>query len=413
MSQFDHNYNMNEEDVITYVREKLDFFGPDAELSCTEIGDGNINFVYRVMDNKSNRSVIIKHATDFIRSSKQKTSTDRNRIEADILKLQGELAPGYVPKVYLYDPVMCIIAMEDLKDYENMRYALIEHKMFSTFADDISSFMAQALLRTTDNIISPENKKEKVKMFINPDLCGVSERLVYTDPYTNHSGRNVLFEPNQEFFTKELYEDLALHLEVAKLKDQFKSKAQALIHGDLHTGSIFVKEGSTKVLDPEFAFYGPIGYDVGNVIANLSFAWANAKVTLQDGEAKTEFMEWIESAICNTIDLFRDKAIRILKDESTDRMALTPGFAEWYVSEILADTAGVAGLEMNRRIVGSAKVKDIAGISDPEHRKLAERICVLAAKEFIMNRHTSFREGKNYIQSIHKAAESAKLYEFC
>ena len=47
--------------------------------------------------------------------------------------------------------------------------------------------------------------------------------------------------------------------------------AQALIHGDLHTGSIFIKEDSTKVIDAEFAFYGPIGYDVGNVIAKISF----------------------------------------------------------------------------------------------------------------------------------------------
>ena len=125
MSQFDHNYHMEDQDVIAYVREKLDLFKPDAELSCKEIGDGNINFVYRVTDVHTNYSVIIKHADDFIRSSMQKASTDRNRIEAAILKLQGELAPGYVPEVYLYDPVMCIIVMEDLKDYENMRYALI------------------------------------------------------------------------------------------------------------------------------------------------------------------------------------------------------------------------------------------------------------------------------------------------
>ena len=409
MSKFDHNYHMEDQDVIAYVREKLDLFAPEAELSCKEIGDGNINFVYRVTDVHTNYSVIIKHADDFIRSSMQKASTDRNRIEAAILKLQGELAPGYVPEVYLYDPVMCIIVMEDLKDYENMRYALIEHKSFSTFAEDISTFLAQTLIRTTDNIIAPEEKKERVKMYINPDLCGVSERLVYTDPYTNHSGRNVLFEPNKEFFTKELYQDVALHLEVAKLKDQFKSKAQALIHGDLHTGSIFVKEGSTKVLDPEFAFYGPMGYDVGNVIANLFFAWANATVTLRDGEEKAEFLKWIENSIRDMVDLFREKAIHILEKESTDRMALTPGFAQWYVSDILSDTAGVAGLEMNRRFVGSAKVKDIAGINVPEQRELAERICVLAAKEFIMNR-AACQEGEQYIKIFKEAEKRAKAY---
>lgn len=47
------------------------------------------------------------------------------------------------------------------------------------------------------------------------------------------------------------------------------NNAQALIHGDLHSGSIFINEKGIKVIDPEFAFYGPMGYDIGNVIGNL------------------------------------------------------------------------------------------------------------------------------------------------
>ena len=42
---------------------------------------------------------------------------------------------------------------------------------------------------------------------------------------------------------------------------------EALIHGDLHTGSIMVTESETRVIDPEFAFYGPMGFDVGAVSA--------------------------------------------------------------------------------------------------------------------------------------------------
>ena len=45
--------------------------------------------------------------------------------------------------------------------------------------------------------------------------------------------------------------------------------AEALIHGDLHTGSIMVNQDETKVIDPEFAFYGPMGFDVGLLLANF------------------------------------------------------------------------------------------------------------------------------------------------
>src|SRR5699024_1110512 len=88
----------------------------------------------------------------------------------------------------------------------------------------------------------------------------------------------------------------------AKLKFDFMTNTQALLHGDLHTGSIFVLEDSTKVIDPEFAFYGPIGYDVGNIIANLIFARANGRAYGND-----DFVGWINETIVEVFDLFVKK----------------------------------------------------------------------------------------------------------
>lgn len=68
--------------------------------------------------------------------------------------------------------------------------------------------------------------------------------------------------------------DTALHFEVALLRHAFLTKAQSLLHGDLHTGSIFITKESTKVIDPEFAYYGPMGFDIGAVIANLLLNYA-------------------------------------------------------------------------------------------------------------------------------------------
>lgn len=407
MEQFERHFKMEESDAADYAKAK-GFFGSDAVLTCREIGDGNINYIFRVEDKADGRSVIIKHADVRIRSSGSLADTDRNRIEAEILKLEGKLAPGTVPEVYLYDPVMCCMVMEDLKDYQNMRYALIEHHVFPGFADDITTFMARTLIATTDNIMSPETKKVQVKNFINPALCSITENLVYTAPYTNHQGTNQLNRDNEDFFIEELYEDKALHLEVAKLKDEFKTKAQSLIHGDLHTGSIFVKEGGTKVLDPEFACYGPAGYDVGNVVANLIFAWVNAETTMSQGVEKEEFQGWLEKAIAEVVDLFAVKAHSILREETTDLMAQTEGFSEWFIRGILSDAAGVAGLELNRRIVGSAKVRDIAQIADSEQKARAERICVLAAKQFIMNRSSAYFSGRNYIETLKRVRDGNK-----
>ena len=401
MSKFSQHFKMNEADIIEYVKYKK-LFESEEELNCKEIGDGNINYVFRVVNPITQKSVIVKHSDILLRSSGRLLSTDRNRIEAEVLMLHNKLAPAYVPDIYLYDPVMCCIVMQDLSEYQNMRYALIEQQSFATFADDITTFIAQAIIRTTDNVIGPIDKKEYVKSFINPELCQISEKLVFTDPYTNYYKTNIPLEENFEFFEQELYKDTALCIEAAKLKENFKSNAQALIHGDLHTGSIFVKEGATMVLDPEFAFYGPVGYDVGNVIANLIFAWVRAYITAKDRVDEQQFFSWVQGTVVDVVDLFYQKSVKILEEEATEPMVQIQGYVQWYMANIMADTAGFTGTELIRRIIGDAKVKDIAGIEDINQRKVAERLCVLCAKEFILNRENKYQYGKDYVDTIYQ-----------
>ena len=220
---------MNETDIIAYAKEK-GLFAENAELCCQEIGDGNINYVFRVSDKVGGKPVIIKYADTLLRSSGRTLCTDRSRIEAQVLMLHNKLAHGHVPEVYLYDPDARLIVMQDLADCENMRHALLARKTFPTFAEDISSYLAQTLIRTTDNILDPMEKKILVKSMINPEMCLISEKLVFTEPYTNHYGTNTPFEDNTRFFEKELYANTALHLEAAKLQDSFKTNAQALLH---------------------------------------------------------------------------------------------------------------------------------------------------------------------------------------
>lgn len=155
-------FTMKEQDVIEYAKTVLHFFDSDAELTCKEIGDGNLNYVFRVVDKKSNKSLIIKQAGPVARISDEfKVSPDRNRIESEILKLQGKLAPGLVPKVYNYDSIMNCCAMEDLSDHEIMRSALIKHKKFPQFADHITTFMVNTLLLTSDVVMDHKKRKNK------------------------------------------------------------------------------------------------------------------------------------------------------------------------------------------------------------------------------------------------------------
>lgn len=403
MSRFDKYFLMKEPDVIEYVKETLYFFSPDALLMVKEIGDGNLNYVFRVWEESTGKSVIVKQAGEALRiSAEMKVSTDRNRIESEILTIQDRYAPGLVPKIYRYDTVMCACAMEDLSDHQLMRYALMKHQIFPRFADDITTYLVNTIIKTTDIVMEHKAKKALVKSFINPELCEITEDLVLTEPYNDINKRNLVFEKNAAFVKEQLYDDTALHLEIAKIKFAFMNNAQALIHGDLHTGSIFVKPDSTRVFDPEFAFYGPIGYDVGNVIANLFFAWNNGNAS-----DAAKFCEWVLDTAAQTVDLFNAKFLDCFEECATDHMAKTPGFKEYYLDTILEDTAAYAGTELIRRTVGMAQVKDITTIADKDKRAFAERVNILCAKDLIINRG-SYKTGKDFVIALNRAVQALK-----
>ena len=101
MSDYTTYFLMKPDDVPNYVQSKLSYFPNNSNLVCNEIGDGNINYVFRVCDESSGKSIIVKQAGLETRIKPDLgISTDRGRIEYEILTIQNSYAPGLVPEVY-------------------------------------------------------------------------------------------------------------------------------------------------------------------------------------------------------------------------------------------------------------------------------------------------------------------------
>ncbi|AFS79631.1 5-methylthioribose kinase MtnK [Gottschalkia acidurici 9a] len=409
MSKFNEKFLMNTDEVIEYVLEKTDIFRKDDNLKCVEFGDGNVNYIFKIWNEKTEKSIILKQAGPTARASEEfKFSPDRNRTEANLLKLQGELAPGSTPKIYHIDTVMNCFIMEDLSDHEVLRTSLLNHKKVLGFTDLITTFLVNSLIMTTDIVMSHKEKRELNQDYINPVLCEITKDVVYTEPFTNYLNRNSIFEANKDWVIEHYYRDEELKLEVAKIKYEFMNNAQALVHGDLHSGSIFVKDNSVKVIDPEFAFYGPIGHDLGNLIAHLIFAWVNADANIEDVKEKEDYKKWLEDSIVEIIDMFKTKFLKSFKENAKDISTQSEEFDKWYLDSILDNTSGVVGIELSRRIIGipEAKIKDIESINCENSRVKAERICLATAKNFIKNRK-SFKSGIDFVNNL---KEIEKLY---
>ncbi len=395
-------YELTTESVIPYVDEKLKFFDANADIDCNEIGDGNLNLVFRLRDKNSGKSIIVKQALPYVRAAGEDWPLDigRGEIESKILQIEYDLTDGLVPKVYLYDNDMCCMMMEDLSDYEIMRYGLLDVNQYPNFAEQIAEFMVRTLLLTSDVVLDHQKKKEMVKDFTNPELCDITEALVYTEPFGIYE-RNNMEDFLVDFHKENIVADEELRLEVAKLKFDFMNNAQALLHGDLHTGSIFVNKEYTKVIDPEFAFFGPMAYDIGALMANLVMNYISTLATVEDEAKREQHAAWVLETIEKVIDIFAEKFIVLFPEVATDDMAKAEGFAEWYLNEVLAGTAGVTGCEMIRRTVGFAHVKDLDAIPDDEKREKAKKANLLMAKEFIKNR-ANITTGRDYVNIVKK-----------
>ena len=291
--------------------------------------------------------------------------------------------------------------MVDISEYENLRHGLMKNKIYKSFAEDITTFMVNTLISTMDIVMNPWKKKEDVKKYINVELCDITEKLVFTDPYTNHFGTNIVLDESSEFVKKEIYDDEELVFEAGKLKYKFMNNPQSLLHGDLHSGSIFVTESKTKVIDPEFAFYGPIGYDLGNVVGNLFFSYIHSDIVMSDEVEKRAYLNYLETTIADIIDKFTEKFVSAYDEKVIDPMAKNPLYKKWMIASILEDAAGMAGTEVIRRTIGDSKVKEIESIESIEARVYMDKFLILLGKSLIKDRY-KIKTGEDYVALIDK-----------
>ena len=121
-------------------------------------------------------------------------------------------------------------------------------------------------------------------------MCALTEQVVFTEPYID-SNNNRWTTPQLDEDKLAIENDIELKTAAARLKQKFVTETQAVIHADLHTGSVMCapQPGQTFNIDPEFAFYGPMSFDTGALVANLFLAYVS-----QDGhDNEASYAEWI------------------------------------------------------------------------------------------------------------------------
>lgn len=371
-----------------------------GELDIAEVGDGNLNYVYFVSNARTpEKSVVVKQAPPFLRLVGKTWPLTRHRMIREVAALRrfGELCPQHVPRVYHADTELYLMVMQRLSSHAILRQKLMEGHVYPKLTDHLSTYLAHTLFYGSDLFLAPEVKKQAVGAAINTELCKITEDLVFTFPFEDHPS-NVYSNAFPKQMIERTWRTPALRVAVAEMKWSFMNDTETLVHGDLHTGSIMVNEDETYVIDPEFAFYGPMGFDVGAVLANLLLAYFSRDWhDRRTAQRSDDYREWLLGQITGIWTEFANKFTLLWREHERRRKSHfigdDPGghcaeaYRARFMQRLLANSLGFAGCKMIRRIVGMAKVADITSISDDAIRAAVEVKCVQFAERLLIERH--------------------------
>lgn len=365
--------------------------GDAADWRVAEVGDGNLNLVFLVEGPKD--GVCVKQALPYVRlvGDSWPLPLERAWFEHEATVIQARHAADRLPQMLHYDPALYLIAMERLAPHIIMRRGMITGTVYPAFVDHIVEYAANALYFTSDLALKAGEKKRLVAAFAaNTELCRITEDLIFTDPY-RIAELNRWTSPELDDIALAIRRDDELKRAVSLLKLKFMSHGEALLHGDLHTGSIMVTATDTRVIDPEFAFFGPMGFDVGKLIGNLLLSYFSQSGHEREAGERDGYRAWILETIERFWNGFEHRFIELwLANRTGD--AFPPDLFEQadgpgsdagrrslgqaqhaFMRELFVDSIGYAGSSMIRRILGLAHNIDMEWIEDQKRRAACER----------------------------------------
>jgi 5-methylthioribose kinase len=406
-------YQLNQTNLVGYLKllpEVQQRFSSFDDLEVQEINDGNMNYAF-VVTNKlqSNQSVFVKQAPPYIKVLGADWPLTRQRMNAEInaLNYQSRVCPEMVPDVYYQSEVLSVLIMQNLRNHAILRTELIQGRYLPRLAEDLSTFLAETLFYSSDFALPSADKKAMVSKSANQDMCQITEDFVFTYPFEHHEMNDYNPALSQSAIDS-IQKNPNVRAHVAQMKYMFMNKPEALLHGDLHTSSVMINEQETFVIDPEFSFAGPMGFDIGALIANLYLNYFSH--AHRSSSESVDYSQWLLQAIDDLWYKFEGKFLSLWSEHEQSLESTFMGkdltgdshqtFRLVFLQQVLSDTLGFAACKMIRRILGVAKVADFMQFEDQNLRAKLETQALKMATTMLLN-----RQSYTNIADVNKLAE--------
>ncbi|MDH6433032.1 5-methylthioribose kinase [Streptomyces sp. SAI-144] len=365
------------DDIPAYLSERGHWEDLD-DIAVREVSDGNMNRVFLASSADGTRSLAVKQALPWVRVAGPSwpMNPDRADAEARAYEQIAKVAPDEIPAIHGYDSENYALVMEDMSDLEVLRTLLNEGASYGPHTSArIGELVARLSFATSDFGMPSAERKALIAASVSPELCKITEDVVLSEPYLEHEHNH--WHEGVADLALSFRADVELRTEVAELRHLFMTGAQALLHGDLHTGSVMVgtRDGApvVRVFDPEFSFVGPIGFDLG-------LYWANALVSEERARALGGLTDHADQLRLSW-EAFETE-FRRLWPTRVDTF-FDDAYLDRFLRKVWTESLGYAGTEVIRRIIGFAHLTDLTTLENPVQ---ASRRALLIGRELIVNR---------------------------
>ncbi len=387
--------------------------GDPAGWSAETLQGGNVNQIYAVAGPAG--SVCTKQSMPYMRLLGPAAPLPLNRIvfEQRTLAEHARHVPSRVPEIYHFDPTLHLLVMEHLSGHRELRDLLIDNEQPSHAAADVGEYMANTLFCTSALALSAADcRRLSASMAGNSGMTKLMEDFTFVEPYMDHP-HNRWNAPHLDEVVAQFRRDRALKLAVGRLKRRYLGAGEALVHGDLHTGSFLVGGGDTRVIDFELSHYGPMGFDVGLLISH-AFINFFGQDGMPDRRDERRFgQQWTLRFVAEVWQQFAAQfAVLWNTQRSGDAYPLgwfgndtdaAEAALDDVLGGILTDAIGFAGTEMIRRIIGLGQVPDLEQIDDPAMKSRFELRCLHFARDLVLSA-SRFED----VGAVCRAAEAAR-----
>lgn len=393
--------------------------GRPEDWQMSEVGDGNLNLVFIVEGRDG--SVCVKQALPYVRAAGPSwpMSPERAFFERSYYTTVAPHVGALIPRIYHYDSELYCTVMERLSPHIILRQGLIAGRRYDNLARDIGEYIARACFFTSDFACPFERKMDGMALFAaNKPLIRITVDLVFADPYFA-SARNRHTSPQLDEIVADLRRDGPLKVAAARYGQKFLNEAQALIHGDLHSGSVMVSDHDTRVIDPEFAFYGPIGFDLGAFLGNLLLSWYSQPGHSTASDDRAAYQQWILQQAIIFWDTFRRSFLALWSENANgdafpaamfsapQDAAVLQSARSAFLDSLFADMLGFGACKMIRRILGFAHVIDFECIQNADMRADCEASALSMARMLLTNPR-QFRSVNDVIDAVPRVVRHAR-----